>query len=142
MHNSNLSVISARPERLHSHGRGQHHIVGCRDSLLDVLMSRRIIANQITAVSIISWFIKGCPQLYPVPKPFKAYLRIVGVGHTRITVQPSALFLQVLWQVPVKNSYHGCDSIFQTGINEPVVKINALLVHFPFPVFDNSGPGQ
>ena len=68
----------------------------------------------------------------PVRNPVREFVhhkgRVVGKPVGTVPVQPASPAVKGVGEIPVKQGHPGADAVFQQGINQPAVEIEALCV--------------
>ncbi|KAG8507719.1 hypothetical protein J0S82_011404, partial [Galemys pyrenaicus] len=102
-----------------------------------------VLASAIACVAHHPWLMEGDPQLDTVPKSGEAEVGVVQEGIHHTFIQPAAMILQGLRQVPVEQRGHGLNVGVQQPVDQLVVvghtsEAGAVSV----PTREDAGPGD
>jgi hypothetical protein len=121
---------------------GQQQVVRGPYRVLKVLLARRMDASVVAQVRRAPGLVKGNPVLDPIPQVLGYQVGIFGESVGRLPARPAALVFQGLGQIPVVEGGPGGNTLFQEGIHQPVVKVQAPGVHPPPALGQDARPGH
>ena len=140
---AHLTVGVNSTKCLHRSAMGQKQLMGHRKLRIVVgFASRCMKSRSIPKLRTALRFIQRHKPMYPVMKPFRCCLRILGKSKCRIRVEPAALLVKAQGQIPVIQGHAGFNPRFQQRIYQAVIEIQARGVDFPLSFWQNSGPTQ
>ena len=99
-----------------------------------------IVAQHVYAVAVEMRLVNGSPDFDAVSKALKANLGVFAEPLCHIVVQPSAFASKREWQIVMEQRNVGLYAIFEAAINDPIIKIDTLFIHFTDTRGDDSTP--
>lgn len=99
-----------------------------------------IVAQHVYAVAVEMRLVNGSPDFDAVSKALKANLGVFAEPLCHVVVQPSAFASKREWQIVMEQRNVGLYAIFEAAINDPIIKIDTLFIHFADTGGDDSTP--
>ena len=84
--------------------------------------------------------VNGSPDFDAVSKALKANFGVFAEPLCHVIVQPSAFASKREWQIVMEQRNVGLYAIFEAAINDPIIKIDTLFIHFADTRGDDSTP--
>ena len=141
-HDADLTRVVSGAVSLNGLRVGQHGVIrhgGCPTKIHHV---RVVEVVQITAFHRNNRLIEGKPVQHAVAEQLEANLRIAGVRVHHVTVFPAANLLHRHRHVEMEQGEKRRDALFIQLINDLVVKIDRVRVHFTDTVRDQARPAN
>ena len=109
--------------------------------LLIIKFPRRVLRGQPAQGGENVLLVQRNPVFHLTPESCKQSLCVIYIIVNNLPAFPALIFVdKSLRQVPVINRHHRLNSVFQTLINDILIKCNALFIYFSCAFRINSGP--
>ena len=135
-----LSAVSALAENLNGPAVRQEQMVRGLIGLRIITDARGVHTRGVAQEGRHPWFVVGGPEFDAVGQALEYHPGILGETVHGLPVDPSALVLQFLGQIPVIQGRLGLDAGLEQLIHEPVVKIETPDVWLPLAVRHHTAP--
>ena len=141
-HHADLAGVAASPVCLDGFAVPQQQVVDCLVGVGEVCQPRSMGTEGVTHETGDPGLVDGRPVRHPVAQAAEDLLGVCGKPVRAVAVEPAALVLERLGQVPMVEGgvrlYAGC----QQGIHQAVVESQAERVGCAFPLGEDARPGD
>src|SRR5215208_5918687 len=137
-----LVYISGGAHQLHREGVAEQEVVSGSEGPGAVFVSRGVDPKAVTHPGRDPGLVQGDPEPYAIREGFVDDSSVLRKALARVPVDPAACILKRLRQVPMIEREHGFDGALSQAVDEPAVKVEAVLIGLTAPLGLDAGPGH
>jgi hypothetical protein len=141
-HDAHVDRVSAGAQPLGGQRVAEHQVVGGAVRASALPAPGGVHAGGVPEVGRAPRLVVGGPEADAVAEAPVDDLGVVGEGLGGAALEPAALVLEGLGEVPVVERAGGLHAALEQGVDEPVVVVQAPLLHAPAALGDDARPGD